>query len=140
QLGYLYTLIVPRISFVAKRAVQFTSRKLLVEWHLALADFPAWLRSPEAARAPKPHAILFDPYSPARNPAMWTASLFLDLFAALDPARPCSLATYSRSTMTRAALLLAGFHVGIGHATGLKEETTVAANSPALIDTPLDQR
>jgi queuine tRNA-ribosyltransferase len=71
---------------------------------------------------------------------MWTASLFIDLFAALDAARPCSLATYSRSTMTRAALLLAGFHVGAGHATGLKEETTVAANSPGLIAAPLDRR
>jgi len=71
---------------------------------------------------------------------MWTAPLFADLFAALDPARPCSLATYSRSSMTRAALLLAGFRVGAGSPTGFKEETTVAANAPELVSDPLDRR
>ena len=63
---------------------------------------------------------------------MWTLPHFENLFRALDPARPCALTTYSRSTLIRATLLLAGFHVGVGHATGLKEETTVAANVPAL--------
>ena len=45
--------------------------------------------------------------------------------------------TYSRSTMLRVTLLLAGFFVGIGHATGEKEETTLAANTLALLDQPL---
>jgi len=88
---------------------------------------------------PAPHAILFDPFSPAKNPAMWTLPLFTNLFRLLDPARPCALATYSRSTMTRVALLLAGFYVGAGQATGEKEETTIAANTPELIDEPLDR-
>ena len=48
--------------------------------------------------------------------------------------------TYSRSTMLRASLLLAGFFVGTGHATGEKEETTIAANTLELIDEPLDWR
>ena len=47
--------------------------------------------------------------------------------------------TYSRSTMLRVTLLLAGFYVGIGHATGEKEETTIAANSLHLIAKPLDR-
>jgi len=89
---------------------------------------------------PAPHAILFDPFSPAKNPAMWTLPLFTNLFRLLDPARPCALATYSRSTMTRAGLLLAGFYVGAGHATGAQEETTIAANTPELIDRLLDRR
>jgi queuine tRNA-ribosyltransferase len=42
--------------------------------------------------------------------------------------------------MIRVALLLAGFHVGRGHAAGRKEETTVAANAPTLIEAPLDRR
>ena len=88
---------------------------------------------------PAPHAILFDPFSPAKNPGMWTLPLFANLFRLLDPAHPCALATYSRSTMTRAALLLAGFYVGAGHATGAKEETTIAANTLELIDEPLDR-
>ena len=68
---------------------------------------------------------------------MWTLPLFSDLFRLLDPQRPCALPTYSRSTMLRVTLLLAGFWVGAGHATGEKEETTIAANTPDLIDEPL---
>jgi hypothetical protein len=36
--------------------------------------------------------------------------------------------------------LLAGFYVGTGHATGEKEETTIAANMPDLISEPLDKK
>ena len=86
---------------------------------------------------PAPSAILFDAFSPAKNPAMWTLPLFTDLFHALDPKRPCALTTYSRSTMLRVTLLLAGFFVGQGRATGRKEETTVAANRLDLLDEPL---
>ena len=39
--------------------------------------------------------------------------------------------------MLRVTLLLAGFFVGIGHATGEKEETTIAANTLELVDEPL---
>jgi len=109
------------------------------EWELHIADFPTLLTQPAAAHFPKPHAILFDAFSPAKNPAMWTLDLFTNLFRMLDPARPCSLPTYSRSTILRATLLLAGFCVGVGHATGEKEETTIAANTLQLIDEPLDR-
>src|SRR5207244_4315295 len=84
-------------------------------------------------------AILFDAYSPAKNPAMWTKPLFARIHELLDPACPCALATYSRSTMLRVSLLLDGFFVGAGHATGEKEETTIAANSMELISEPLDR-
>jgi len=70
---------------------------------------------------------------------MWTQPLFAGLFQLLDPHRPCALPTYSRSTMLRVSLLLAGFFVGAGHATGEKEETTIAANTLALIEEPLGQ-
>ncbi len=53
---------------------------------------------------------------------------------------PCALTTYSRSTLIRATLLLAGFFVGVGHATGMKEETTIAANTLDLVAEPLDAR
>jgi tRNA U34 5-methylaminomethyl-2-thiouridine-forming methyltransferase MnmC len=92
------------------------------------------------AATPSPHAILFDAFSPARNPAMWTLPLFSNLFRLLDPQRPCALPTYSRSTILRVTLLLAGFFVGVGHATGEKEETTIAANDRNLITEPLDHR
>lgn len=109
------------------------------DWDLHVADFPTLLTQPVTAQFPKPHAILFDAFSPARNPAMWTLDLFANLFRILDPARPCTLPTYSRSTMLRATLLLAGFYVGVGHATGEKEETTIASNTLQFIDEPLDR-
>jgi hypothetical protein len=42
--------------------------------------------------------------------------------------------------MLRVTLLLAGFFVGVGHATGEKEETTIAANTADLIADSLDSR
>jgi hypothetical protein len=42
--------------------------------------------------------------------------------------------------MARVALLLGGFFVGVGHPSGLKEETTVAASRLDLLDEPLDHR
>lgn len=105
-----------------------------------VADFPTLLTQPSSRDLAKPHVIMFDAFSPATNAAMWTQPLFSNLFRLLSPDRPCSLPTYSRSTMLRVTLLLAGFYVGVGHATGEKEETTVAANTPSLIAEPLDRR
>jgi tRNA U34 5-methylaminomethyl-2-thiouridine-forming methyltransferase MnmC len=127
-------------QLLSRGRVAFHNGQQPVEWQLHLADFPSALQSSEVAKLPKPHAILFDAFSPATNPAMWTLALFTNLFRLLDPARPCALPTYSRSTMLRVTLLLAGFHVGAGRATGEKEQTTIAANTPALIEDPLDSR
>ena len=71
---------------------------------------------------------------------MWTLELFTQIFQRLDPQRPCALPTYSRATLLRVTLLLAGFFVGVGHATGEKEETTIAANTLDLIAEPLDEK
>lgn len=126
---------------VSPRAgISFSDGAQVVDWSLKLGDFPAFLGSPAAEPLPKPHAILFDAYSPAANPAMWTQPLFARLYQLLGRNRPCALPTYSRSTMLRVTLLLAGFFVGKGHATGEKEETTIAANTPTLIENPLDRR
>ena len=121
----------------------FQNGKLSVNWQFHLEDFPLLLKSEIGNRKseiPKPHAIFFDAFSPAKNPAMWTLPVFANLFRALDPVRPCALTTYSRSTLIRATLLQAGFYVGVGHATGLKEETTIAANDLSLIAEPLNAR
>ncbi len=115
-----------------------------VDWEFHLGDFPSRLARAKlnnhSTNDLAPHVILFDAYSPARNPAMWTLPLFTNLFQQLDPRRPCALPTYSRSTILRVTLLLAGFYVGVGHATGEKEETTIAANDLSLIAEPLDAR
>jgi tRNA U34 5-methylaminomethyl-2-thiouridine-forming methyltransferase MnmC len=112
-----------------------------VRWDFVRGDFPAWIACrASVATVPSPDAVMFDAFSPARNPTMWTLPMFRNLYAALDPRRPCNLSTYSRSTMVRATLLLAGLFVGRGFATGMKEETTVAANARSLIESPLDAR
>ncbi len=142
--------------------VEFQNGKLSAIWEFQAGDFPKLLESESAERAspraaqnipgpargdarptaklPAPHAIFYDAFSPAKNPAMWTRLVFENLFRALDPGRPCALATYSRSTMIRATLLRAGFFTGAGRATGAKEETTIAANTPELVAEPLNRR
>jgi hypothetical protein len=131
-------------QLAADGRVVFQDGESEVDWELRLGDFPTlvagWLAAPEKPRPPAPQAILFDAFSPAKNPAMWTQPLFAGLFRLLDPRRPCALPTYSRSTMLRVSLLLAGFYVGTGHATGEKEETTLAANTLELVEEPLGAR
>jgi hypothetical protein len=144
-LGYFYGYESHAQTLLEKHRANFHDAEHGVDWELQPGDFPTLLEEPEQSSAddhetrPAPHAILFDPFSPAKNPAMWTLPLFANLYRQLDPARPCALATYSRSTMTRATLLLAGFYVGAGPGTGAKEETTIAANTLELIDEPLDR-
>jgi tRNA U34 5-methylaminomethyl-2-thiouridine-forming methyltransferase MnmC len=127
--------------FLRDHQAAFADGSRRVTWELQLGDFPSLLEKLGETQVllPPPHAILFDAFSPARNPAMWTQPLFANLFRLLDPARPCALPTYSRSTMLRVSLLLAAFFVGAGHATGEKEETTIAANTLDLISEPLDK-
>ncbi|MEI7534815.1 MAG: MnmC family methyltransferase [Verrucomicrobiae bacterium] len=150
-------------EFIREQRVTFRDGAQAVNWEFHHGDFPALINSPLVGRdsrradhqlsgsaredarptgvsLPPPDAILFDAYSPARNPAMWTLPLFANLFQQLDPQRPCAMPTYSRSTILRVTLLLAGFFVGVGHATGEKEETTIAANDLCLIAEPLDAR
>jgi len=127
-------------EFLKNHRLRFADGNRQVEWQLHLGDFPTLIAGANArSEFPAPHAILFDAFSPAKNPAMWTQPLFANVFRLLDPARPCALPTYSRSTLLRVSLLLAGFFVGAGHATGEKEETTIAANTLDLIDEPLDK-
>ncbi|MEI9952860.1 MAG: MnmC family methyltransferase [Pseudomonadota bacterium] len=85
--------------------------------------------------------IFFDPFSPASNPSLWTPSAFAALRAhAREDGDGCTLFTYSAATPTRVSLLLAGFYVGTGIATGMKKETTVAATQRELLEQPLDAR
>ena len=145
ELGYLAGFETSLAGLVRNHSVKLNADLLKVEWRLELGDFPALVSAraharPTNSESPAPHAILFDPHSPKKNPAMWTVPLFAGLVQRLDPGRPCALATFTRSTMARAALLLGGFFVGVGHPSGLKEETTVAANRLDLLDEPLDRR
>ena len=147
ELGYVTGYESALAKLIENHSTKFKDGLLNIEWTLEPGNFPSLIsrssRGNEAhSEKPEisPHAILFDPHSPKKNPAMWTAPLFADLFRRLDPQRPCMLATFTRSTMARVALLLGGFFVGVGHPSGLKEETTVAANRLDLLDEPLDCR
>lgn len=108
-----------------------------ISWVLHRGDFA---RSTPASLAPPPQAILFDPYSQARNPEMWNLDVFKTMRSVISPDRPCLLTNYTRSTAVRVTMLLAGWHVGRGSATGDKEETTLAASHLSLLADPLGQK
>ncbi len=104
-----------------------------VRWVLHQGDF----RELPPSAASTPHAVLYDPYSPYANPEMWSLEAFAELHARLSPERPCLLTNYTRSTAVRAALLLAGFFVGLGASIAEKDQTTAASNDLALLENPL---
>jgi tRNA U34 5-methylaminomethyl-2-thiouridine-forming methyltransferase MnmC len=109
------------------------SRRENLDWTFHPGDFRETM-----SVAPAPHAIFYDPYSPQSNPGMWSLDHFTRLRARLSPEAPCLLTNYTRSTAVRVTLLLAGFYVGRGHATGEKDQTTIATNEPALLEAALD--
>jgi tRNA U34 5-methylaminomethyl-2-thiouridine-forming methyltransferase MnmC len=130
ELDYLPPWLVPVRELLANGVAQAGR----VRWQFHRADFCDVVRAP---KAPAPHAILYDPYSPAANPAMWTLGHFTRLRKCLDPARPCTLTSYSRSTAVRVTMFLAGFFVGRGGPTGEKDQTTVAATHREILADPL---
>ena len=103
-----------------------------VTWSVEMGDFRERVLD---AAGPGPNAVLFDPYSPAANPGMWTREVFGKIRD--RAADDCTLTSYSRSTVTRARLMLAGWCVGRGAATGEKTETTVAATRMERLREPL---
>lgn len=102
-----------------------------IRWQSHLGDFRE-LSAPATA----PDAILYDPYSPASNPGLWSLEHFTRLRQ--KAGENCILTSYSRSTAVRVTLALAGFFVGRGHATGEKDETTLAATKRELLEHPLE--
>ncbi len=70
-------------------------------------------------------AIFHDPFSPSKNPELWSVEFFIELFRlAADHG---ILTTYSSAPQIRMALLSAGFRIGRGPAVGKKREGTLAA-------------
>ena len=102
-----------------------------VRWTLHRGDYAERLR-----QAPPPDAIFHDPYSPARNPGMWSIEVFRAARERVGE-RPCLLTNYTRSTAVRVTLALAGWWVGFGVPTGDKDQTTIAASRPGSLERPL---
>ncbi|MCM2333554.1 MAG: tRNA guanosine(34) transglycosylase Tgt [Anaeromyxobacteraceae bacterium] len=123
-------------DLAAARAVLETGRHEApgLTWRLALGEAPGTL----AAAPERADVVFWDPFSPKANPGLWTVEAFAALRTRAAPG--CTLFTYSTATSTRSALLLAGFHVGVGDPSGPKEETTAAAVPPAAPARPLDAR
>jgi queuine tRNA-ribosyltransferase len=82
--------------------------------------------------------VFWDPFSPRANPGLWTVAAFTALRRAAGSR--CTVFTYSASTATRLALLLAGWAVGVGDGIGDKVQTTAAAITPGDLARPLDRR
>jgi len=104
-------------------------------WRLRLGDLPATLSLEEAASV---DLVYWDPFSPSKNPTLWTTDTFRALRGLCRPG--ATLFTYSAATATRSALLLAGFAVGEGDVTGIGKRTTQAALSVNDLERPLGRR
>ncbi len=103
-------------------------------WRLVKGDALALLGS----IGDKAEIVFWDPYSPKSNPELWTTRAFELLRRRCGPR--ATLFTYSSSTTTRVALLLAGFAVGAGDATGTQRQTTCAAVELGDLKNPLGAR
>lgn len=105
-----------------------------ITWELRHGDFLELI----AEEPHQAHVIFYDPYSPKMNEDMWTTDCFRLLRAkSRDPEKGGTvLYTYSRATRIRVAMIAAGFYVGFGTATGLKNETTEASTDFKLLRTP----
>lgn len=104
-------------------------------WRLATGDVRTTLTREPAGSA---DVVFWDPFSPRSNPDLWTLEAFLVL------RRVCradaTVHTYSGATAVRSALLLAGFHVGLGEKIAEGKLSTHAALERAALLHPLDQR
>jgi len=100
-------------------------------WRLLPGDLLAALRQP----LPPADIVFWDPFSPRANPQSWTVAAFRAAHRRAAPRG--TLFTYSASTATRVALLLAGWSVGVGASIGDKAATTAAAIDAADLAAPL---
>lgn len=79
-------------------------------------------------------AVFQDPFSPAKNPELWSVDYFLLMAGLMN--RDAVLTTYSSADHVRMAMSEAGFKVGMGPSVGKKREGTLAAldNVISLLD------
>ena len=78
-------------------------------------------------------AIYLDPFSPARNPEMWSVEVMRALWEVSEEGG--ILSTYSSAAKVRLALMAAGWEIGLGPRVGRKSSGTVA--SRGSVDPPL---
>ena len=83
------------------------------------------------------HAIYQDPFSPKKNPSLWTTEWFESLKNVSH--KNCKLATYSASVSIRKSILKAGWHPQSHSGFAHKRERTMATLS-GPIDQKLEKR
>lgn len=121
----------PLTGLFEKSESCFVVGKVEVRWRLFAGDFYERLEE-----APEPDTIFFDFYSPKVVPELWSWERFMRLREKIGDS-PARLFTYSAATPVRLHLLAAGFYVGTGASTRVKNETTVAATRFDLLVDPL---
>ncbi len=104
-------------------------------WRMHLGELPGAL---EAAAPAGADVVYWDPFSPRANPGLWGCAAFQALRTRCRAG--CTVHTYGGATATRAALLLAGFDVGLGPPIGADKRGTCATVPPSAPDAPLDAR
>lgn len=78
-------------------------------------------------------AVYLDPFSPSRNPEMWTVEVMRALWEVCEEGG--ILSTYSSAARVRLALMAAGWEIGLGPRVGRKSSGTVACRGS--VDPPL---
>ncbi len=78
-------------------------------------------------------AVFLDPFSPGRNPELWTPKFLGAVRQSVEEG--AILSTYSAATRVKVALLEAGWRIGAGPAVGGKSTGTLA--SAGEVDPPL---
>jgi len=106
-----------------------------VAWRLCFGDVLEALAREPAGSA---DLVFWDMFSSKVHPEVWSARAFGALRRVCRPG--ATVHTYSAATPTRAALLLGGFAVGVGAATGPRAQTTVAAVDAKDLAEPLGAR
>ena len=69
-------------------------------------------------------AVFQDPFSPAKNPELWTLEFFRNLYDLMDD--EARLTTYSSAPQVRGAMVEAGFFIQRAPSMGIKREGTIA--------------
>jgi tRNA U34 5-methylaminomethyl-2-thiouridine-forming methyltransferase MnmC len=78
-------------------------------------------------------AVFLDPFSPSKNPELWSVEFFRELYRLTADAG--IITTYSSAPQVRMAMCEAGFSIGRGPSVGGKREGTIA--SKGTVATPL---
>jgi chorismate dehydratase len=78
------------------------------------------------------NAIFHDPFSPSKNPELWSVDFFCRIKDIMS--EDAILTTYSSADHIRRAMIEAQLYVGIGPAVGKKREGTIAAINKNIIE------